>query len=71
MLNIPLAEILAKLPVEEMEQTLSEFVAPMTNLLPEERLQRIVSLTVRCILANETPVIATMAQSVSRQEAEC
>lgn len=71
MLNIPLAEILAKLPVEEMEQTLSAFVAPMTNLLPEKRLQRIVSLAVRCILTNETPVIAAMVQSVTRQEAEC
>jgi hypothetical protein len=71
MLNIPLAEILAKLPVEEMEQSLGAFVAPMTNLLPEKRLQRVVSLAVRCILTNETPVIAAMAQSVSRQEAEC
>ena len=71
MLNIPLAEILAKLPVEEMERTLSEFVTPMTSLLPDKRLQRNVSLAVRCILANETPVIVAMAQSVSRQEAEC
>ncbi len=38
MLNIPLADILAKLPIEEMEQTMSAFVAPMTNLLPEKRL---------------------------------
>jgi hypothetical protein len=71
MLNIPLAEILAKLPVEEMEQTLSAFVSPITDLLPDKRLQRIVPLTVQCILTNETPVIAAMARSVSRQEAEC
>jgi len=71
MLNIPLAEILAKLPVDEMEQTLSEYVAPMSELLPEKRLQRIVPLAMRGILTNETPVIAAIAQSVSRQEAEC
>lgn len=71
MLNIPLAEILAKLPVEEMEHTLKEFVSPMTELMPEKRLQRIIPLAVRGILTQETPVIAAMAQSVSRQEAEC
>lgn len=71
MLNIPLAEILDKLPVEELDQTLHEFVAPLSDLLPEKRLQRVVPLAARGILTNETPVIAAMAQSVSRQEAEC
>ena len=44
---------------------------PDDELAAEKRLQRIVSLAVRCILTNQTPVIAAMAQSVSRQEAEC
>lgn len=39
MLNIPLAEMLDKLPEEEMEQSLNEFVASLSDLLPEKRLQ--------------------------------
>jgi hypothetical protein len=71
MLNIPLSEILSKLPLEEMEQTLDAFTNPLSDLLPEKRLRRVVPLAIRGILTNETPVIAAMAQSVSRQEAEC
>lgn len=71
MLNIPLAKILNKLPIAEMEQTLSEFIQPLTELLPDKRLKKVVPLAVRGILTNETPVIAAIAQSVSRQEADC
>jgi hypothetical protein len=71
MLNIPLTDILAKMPVEELERTLWDFLAPMSEILPEERLRRVVPLAVRGILAQETPVIAAMAQSVSRQETNC
>jgi len=71
MLNISLSEIFAKMPVEELEQTMSEFLAPVTDLLPEERLRRVVSEAVRGILAQETPVIAAMAQSTPRQELSC
>jgi hypothetical protein len=34
MLNIPLAEILDKLPVKELEHTMDEFIAPLSQLLP-------------------------------------
>jgi hypothetical protein len=71
MLTIPLSEILSKLPLEEMEQTLDAFTSPLSDLLPEKRLRRVVPMAIRGMLTNETPVIAAMAQSVSRQEAEC
>jgi hypothetical protein len=71
MLNIPLSEVLSKLPVEELECSLQGFVAPLSDMLPEKRLRQIVPLAVRGILSNETPVIAAMVQSVSRQEAAC
>ena len=71
MLNISLTEILAKTPVEELEETLKDFLAPLTELLPEERLRRVVPEAVRGILAQETPVIAAMAQSTPRQEGSC
>ncbi len=68
MMNIPLTETLAKMPVEELEQTMKDFLAPLTELLPEKRLRRVVSEAVRGILAQETPVIAAMAPSTPRQE---
>ena len=71
MLNIPPAKILNKLPIAEMEQTLNEFISPLTELLPDKRLKKVVPLAVRGILTNETPVIAAMAQSVLHQEADC
>ena len=71
MLNIPLTDLLAKMPVEKMEQTLKEFLEPVTDLLPEERLRRVVPEAIRGILAQETPVIAAMAQSTPRQERSC
>ena len=75
--NIPqggtllLSDILAKMPVEELEQSLKDFLAPIMEYLPEERLRRIVPEAVRGILAQETPVIAAMAQSTPRQERNC
>lgn len=71
MSTIPLTELLAKLPVEELEQTLKAFVAPVTDLLPEKRLRRVVPEAVRGILAQETPVIAAIAQSTPRHESSC
>jgi hypothetical protein len=69
--NIPLSDILAKMPIAELEQSLDAFLSPMSALLPEERLRRVVPMAVRGILAQETPVIAAMAQSAPRQEMSC
>ena len=71
MQNIPLSEIIAKMPVAELERTMNEFLTPITELLPEKRLRRVVPEAVRGILAQETPVIAAMAQSTPRQEGSC
>jgi hypothetical protein len=71
MLTIPLTEIFAKMPVGELEATLKEFLVPVTELLPEKRLQRVVPDIVRGILASETPVIAAMAQSSPREKMSC
>jgi hypothetical protein len=65
MVTLPLTEIFAKMPIKELDQTLNKFLSPMKELLPEERLQRVVPLAVHGVLAQETPVIAAMAQSAS------
>jgi hypothetical protein len=71
MMNISLTEIFAKMPVAELGQAMEEFLTPVTDLLPERRLRRVVPDAVRGILAQETPVIAAMAQSTPRQEMSC
>jgi len=71
MQTISLNAIFAKMPVGELDRSLEDFLSPLTQLLPEERLRQVVPLAVRGILAQETPVIAAMAQSVSRQEMDC
>jgi hypothetical protein len=68
--NEPIRQTLAKLPQAELEHSLRQFVAPMAQLLPDERLRRVVLMAIQGILAGQSPVVAAMAQSVSRQDAE-
>ena len=69
--TLPLSDILDQMPVEELEQSMHAFLEPLMQLLPDERLRRVVPEAVRGILAQETPVIAAMAQSTPRQESSC
>jgi hypothetical protein len=71
MLNIALNETLAKIPLTELEQTMTTFLEPMSAILPEKRLRKVLHQTVQCILATETPVIAAMSRSVSRLDGDC
>lgn len=71
MLNIPLKELFDKMPVGELEQSMNDFYAPLMAVLPEKRLRRVALEAIRGILAQETPVIAAMAQSTPRQESSC
>jgi len=71
MQNITLSEILAKIPVAKLQSSIQEYVKPMTELLPDQRLREVVSQGIQNILATETPVIAAMSRSVSREKADC
>jgi hypothetical protein len=44
--TLPLSDILAKMPVAELEQSLDAFLSPMSEILPEERLRRVVPVAV-------------------------
>src|ERR687885_388000 len=68
--SVLIRDVLDNLPVPELEQSLTTFLAPMTALLPDRRLQRVVPLAVRGILAGETPVVTSMAQSVARTDCD-
>ncbi len=69
--SVLIRDVLDKLPVPELEHSLQTFLAPLTDLLPDRRLQRVVPLAVRGILARESPVITQIAQSVARIDTAC
>lgn len=68
--SVLIRDVLDKLPLPELEQSLATLLTPLVQLLPDRRLQRVVPLAVRGILASETPVITAMAQSVARTECD-
>ena len=68
--SVLIRDVLDKLPVPELEHSLTTFLSPMLTLLPDRRLQRVVLLAVRGILAGETPVVTSMAQSVARTDGD-
>ena len=68
MISLPFQEVISKLPVAEMNQTLEDFVGQVSAQLPDARLQRIVPLAVRGILSSASPVVTQMAQGISRTE---
>ena len=66
--SIAIDEVLATLPTAELEQSLQRFLAPLLEVVPDRRLQRVVPLAVRGILARQSPVITQIAQSATRTE---
>jgi len=62
------SDVLAKLPQAEVEETVQAFVHPMTQLLSNRRLQRVVPPAFRGIIAGETPVMTAIARSAPQEE---
>lgn len=46
MFNMPVGEILDKLLMTKLENTIEEFVTPVTEILPDKRLKRVVALSI-------------------------
>lgn len=57
-------EILNKLPAAELEQELTEFLEPMSDLLPEKRLRPVLHQIVREILAAKMPMVAVISRTI-------
>lgn len=70
MFNIPLDELLHKLPLEELQRTLEAYSTPLLSRLPDKRLREAVLLAVQGLLASESPIITKMAQGVSRLQGD-
>jgi hypothetical protein len=68
MIDIALKEVLGKLPVGELEESISEFVEPMLEKMPDKRLKGVIRLAIEGILGSESPVVSQMSQNVARTE---
>jgi hypothetical protein len=66
---LTISELLDKLPQAELEKQTQAFLQPLTNRLPDKRLQRVAQLGVKTIVAARSPIITKMAQTVLRTEA--
>lgn len=62
-------EVLANLPADELQASLTAFMTPVLNRLPEQRLRQVSLLAVRGILAAQSPVLTEMARG-GQPEAE-
>jgi len=59
-------EALEQLPIKEVERSLSNFLKPLLDKIPDKRLRDGVCLAVRGIIASESPIILRMTQAVER-----
>lgn len=69
MSTIAQKEVLAKIPVAELEAEIEQFIEPVTKQLPEKRLKKVVALALRGISGAQSPVITQMARCLERTEA--
>ena len=69
-MTLTLETILAKLPIEKLNETIAAHIRPLTRLLPNKRLGAVVQCIILGILGSQTPVIAEMARTNSKAEGE-
>ena len=69
-MTLTLETILAKLPIEKLNETIAVHVRPLTRLLPDKRLGGVVQCIILGILGSETPVITEMARTNSKVAGE-
>jgi hypothetical protein len=69
-MNIALEAILAKLPIEEIKQTIHQHIGPIEKMLPDKRLERGIDDMILGILGGESPVVTEMARQNSKEAGE-
>jgi len=61
-------DAMGKLPVSELSDSLSEFLAPVMKQLPEKRLREVGKLAVQGIIGGQSPLVTQMARGVKRED---
>jgi hypothetical protein len=69
-MNIALENILAKLPMMEIERTLQSHTEPLMEMVPDRRMKKVLNNMMLGILGGQTPVITGMARQLWKQEGE-
>ena len=69
-MNIALETLLAKLPIEQINETVHQHIEPLLCLMPEKRMGRVAELIILGILGGQTPVITGMARQSAKDEGE-
>ena len=55
-------DVIANLPVEELQISLHTFLQPVTNLLPDVRLRAVAELIAQGIVTSQSPVVTQIAR---------
>ena len=69
-MTLTLETILAKLPIEQLKETIAVHIRPLTDLLPDKRLGGVVQCIILGVLGGQSPVITEMARTNSKTEGE-
>lgn len=69
-MTIPLENLLDKLPMAQIQQTIHEDLQPLTERLPDQRLKKVAEEMVLGILGSETPILTQMARQNDRSKGE-
>ena len=69
-MNITPENVLAKLPIGKLTETIRAYVEPLILLLPDKRLAAVVVQMILGILGSQTPLITGMARSNAKTEGE-
>lgn len=68
MIDIAIKAVMDKLPVAELAQSLETFLSPLYGVLPDRRLEPVVTLSIQGIIGSESRVVTQIAQSVAHTE---
>lgn len=69
-MNIPLDNLLDKLPMDQIRETIHTHLQPLTERFPDLRLKRVVEEMVVGILGSQTPVITQIARQNDKTDGE-
>lgn len=64
--SISHCDLLAKLPADELNRSLAEFLQPVTELLPDRRLRAVTALMTHGIVTSQSPIITQIARGSVR-----
>ncbi len=69
-MNIALENVLAKLPILEIQRTIQSHTEALMEMLPDRRMKKVLENMILGILGGQTPVITGMARQLWKQEGE-